>query len=166
MLICIFTKHKKWIHNWWSNLIGDFIHFYHECLKVSLVSRELIIFINIWKLLLCWLLINLKTFSCTSSIKLFDCLEFCSSRLEGNNSIEIWSLRKIWVSFYFYQGDIKSAHNFWSVFFHRFLICLFNINFWSIVIPRIVSPSLSFKVNSFRLRISLSVLFLFIHLYS
>ena len=42
----IFAKHKKRVHDWYSNLTDDLIYFYHECLQVFLLNRKIVVFIE------------------------------------------------------------------------------------------------------------------------
>lgn len=70
-----------------------------------------------------------------------------TSGLEVSNWLGIWPLNDVWVSFYFHQRveiSLKRPSMFELFFLHEFLICLLNVDFRSIVIPRITSSSLFF----------------------
>lgn len=63
------------------------------------------------------------------------------------------------ISFYFHQCmEIYSKVNtIWPVILQEFLMCLLNVNLGSIGVPWIISSSVFFKLNSFKLKINIAV---------
>lgn len=162
--MCIFKRHKNWVHiggKFWfyislslvsAGIFGELkIHIYQAIPENCFVHYFLILKPFLPFCLLNYLIVLNKTFN-----------------LEGNKWIQISSLTSVWIFIKFsswYGYKLKIYHNIWPVFLLEFLISMLNVNFWPFVVPWIISSSVFFQLNSFKLKVSLTLLFLPIHIY-
>ena len=43
-IMFVFTKEKERVHNWWDNVINNFVYFNHKCLQGLLMDATFISF--------------------------------------------------------------------------------------------------------------------------